>query len=168
MDNDNTIIKRMAAGWGIKTVPPAWANMMAKPMPMGNNKKGFVDRIEKDTVRNKDYRRVLYTAKNSQLVLMSLRPNEEIGSEVHPDKDQFFRFESGQGIVVINGIKHRVMNGSAVVVPAGAEHNVINIGRTDLKLYTLYSPPEHMDKVIRHTKLQAESRPEEYNGITTE
>jgi len=113
-------------------------------------KKGFVTDIETETVKNTDFRRVLYTGKFSQLVLMCLKPGEEIGAEVHDDVDQFFRFEEGEGAVVIDGVKHAVRDGSAVVVPSGANHNVLNTSKTaDLKLYTIYSPPEHQDKVVR-------------------
>ena len=131
--------------------------------------KGFDADLEKETKSNKDFRRVLYTAKNSQLVLMCLPPGTEIGMEVHPDRDQFFRFESGRGKVVIDGAEHPVKDGSGVIVPAGAMHNVVNTSKSsELKLYTIYSPPEHIDKVVRHTKADAEAAPEEYDGKTTE
>lgn len=131
--------------------------------------KGFCDNIEEETLKNTDFRRVLYTAKYSQLVLMSLKPGEEIGEEVHEKVDQFFRFEKGEGIAVIDGVEHKVRDGSAVIVPAGARHNVVNTSKkTPLKLYTIYSPPEHMDKVVRHTKAEAEAQPEEFDGKTTE
>lgn len=133
------------------------------------NKKGYRVDLEKETKRNGDFRRVLYTGKNSQLVLMSLRPKEEIGAEVHANRDQFFRFEAGKGLVIINNTKYRVQNGSGIIVPAGARHNVINTSAgSNLKLYTIYSPPEHQDKVVRHTKKEAMARPEEFNGRTTE
>ena len=132
-------------------------------------KKGFVADIEKETVKNTDFRRVLYTGKFSQLVLMSLKPGEEIGEEVHDDIDQFFRFEEGEGAVVIDGVKHAVKDGSAVVVPSGANHNVINTSKTaNLKLYTIYSPPEHQDKVVRKTREEAMAREEHFDGKTTE
>ena len=131
--------------------------------------KGYTTNIEKETVKNKDFRRVLYTGKHSQLVLMCLRPGEEIGEEVHTTVDQFFRFEEGEGVVIIDGAKNRVQNGSAVVVPAGAKHNVVNTSKkSELKLYTIYSPPEHQDKIVRHTKADAEANPEEYDGKPTE
>ncbi|GAA5263444.1 cupin domain-containing protein [Methanocalculus sp. MC3] len=132
-------------------------------------KKGFAADIETETVKNTDFRRVLYTGKYSQLVLMCLKAGEEIGSEVHDDIDQFFRFEEGEGKVVIDGVSHAVKDGSAVVVPAGAEHNVINTSKTaDLKLYTIYSPPEHQDKTIHKTKAEAEAAHEHFDGKTTE
>lgn len=134
-----------------------------------SNKKGYRVDLEKETRKNRDFRHVLYTGENSQLVLMSLKPKEEIGSEVHRDRDQFFRFETGDGLVVINNNKYRVKNGSGIIVPAGARHNVINTSaKSNLKLYTIYSPPEHIDRVIRHTKADAMARPEEFNGKTTE
>ena len=131
--------------------------------------KGFNTTLEKDALKNTDFRRVLYTGKHSQLVLMCLKPGEEIGEEVHPDVDQFFRFEKGEGLVVIDGVKHVVKDGSGAIVPCGARHNVINTSKTaELKLYTIYSPPEHQDKVVRHTKAEAEAKPEEYDGKPTE
>jgi len=131
--------------------------------------KGFNANIEKATLENENYRKVLYTSKHSQLVLMSLKPNEEIGMEVHPDNDQFFRFEKGQGKCVIDGNEYEVRDGSAVVVPAGARHNVINISDTEeLKLYTIYSPAHHKDGVVRTTKAEAEADSPEFDGATTE
>jgi len=132
-------------------------------------KKGFVGKIEKETLKNDDFRRVLYTGKYSQLVLMSLGPGEEIGEEVHDDVDQFFRFEDGKGLVVIDDVEHEVKDGMAVVVPSGAKHNVINTSKkNDLKLYTIYSPPEHQDGVVRHTKQEAMDNEEHYDGKPTE
>jgi mannose-6-phosphate isomerase-like protein (cupin superfamily) len=131
--------------------------------------KGYVTAIEKNTLKNKNFRKVLYTGKHSQLVLMSLRPMEEIGMEVHETLDQFFRFEKGKGKVIIDGVGHNVEDGDAVIVPAGAKHNVVNTSKKlELKLYTIYSPPEHQDKVIRKTKADAEASPEEFDGKTTE
>lgn len=131
--------------------------------------KGFNVNIEKETLDNENFRRVLYTAKHSQLVLMSLRPKEEIGMEVHPDNDQFFRFEKGIGKVIIDGNEYEVKDGSAIVVPAGANHNVINVSESDaLKLYTIYSPAHHKDGVIRATKAEAEANSPEFDGVTTE
>lgn len=132
-------------------------------------KKGFADNLEEETKKNTDFRRVLYTGKFSQLVLMSLKPNEDIGMEVHDTIDQFFRFEEGEGEVVIDATRHKVKDGSGVIVPSGAKHNVINTSKTkNLKLYTIYSPPEHQDKVVRRTKQEAVARKEEYDGKTTE
>jgi mannose-6-phosphate isomerase-like protein (cupin superfamily) len=132
-------------------------------------KKGFNSNIEKDTLENTDFRRVLYTGKFSQLVLMTLKPGEDIGSEVHDTVDQFFRFEAGEGVVEVDKMKYKVHDGSTVIVPSGAQHNVINTSKTDdLKLYTIYSPPEHIDKTVRHTKKQALAEPEEYDGKPTE
>jgi mannose-6-phosphate isomerase-like protein (cupin superfamily) len=131
--------------------------------------KGFNTNIEKDTVENGNFRKVLYTGKNTQLVLMSLKPREEIGLETHPDNDQFFRFEAGSGEVVIDGNRYSVTDGSAVVIPAGAEHNVTNISDSEeLKMYTLYSPPHHKDGILRKTKEEAEANDEEFDGVTTE
>jgi len=132
-------------------------------------KKGFSANLEGETVANTDFRRVLYTGKYSQLVLMRLKPREEIGEETHDDVDQFFRFEEGEGVVIIDGTKYKVTDGFGVIVPSGALHNVVNTSRTkDLKLYTIYSPPEHMDKVVRKTKQEAIARPEHFRGKTTE
>jgi mannose-6-phosphate isomerase-like protein (cupin superfamily) len=131
--------------------------------------KGYAIHLEQETTKNADFRRVLYTAKYSQLVLMSLRPGEEIGEETHPDRDQFFRFEAGEGKVIIDGIEHRVKDGEGVIVPAGARHNVINSSkRANLRLYTIYSPPEHQDGVVRHTKKEAVASEEHFDGRTTE
>jgi mannose-6-phosphate isomerase-like protein (cupin superfamily) len=132
-------------------------------------KKGFVENIEELTTTNSDFRRVLYTGKHTQLVLMSLKPGEEIGEEVHEENDQFFRFDAGTGKVIIDGHEQEVRDGFAVIVPAGAKHNVVNTGETeDLKLYTLYSPPHHKDGIVRSIKEEAESNEEEFDGITTE
>ena len=131
--------------------------------------KGFKSNIEKDTSSNTNFRRVLYTGKNSQLVLMNLKPSEEIGEEVHKTVDQFFRFEKGEGIVSIDGMRQKVADGDAVIVPAGAKHNVTNTSKTtELKLYTIYSPPEHQDGTVRKTKADALAKPEEFDGKTTE
>jgi mannose-6-phosphate isomerase-like protein (cupin superfamily) len=131
--------------------------------------KGYVTDIEKATKENENFRQVLYTAKHSQLVLMTLKPGEEIGEEVHEEIDQFFRFEEGEGKVVIDGAEHEVEDGSAVVVPAGARHNVVNTSSDEpLKLYTIYSPPEHQDGVVRASKEEAEANEEHFDGKTTE
>lgn len=125
---------------------------------------GYQNNIEKLTLENKFFRSVLYTAKNSQLVVMSLLPNEDIGEEIH-DVDQFFRFEKGEGKVVIDGEEFLVSDGFAVVVPAGAKHNIINLsGTEDLKLYTIYSPPHHRDGVVHQTKEDAIADDEHYDG----
>ncbi len=130
---------------------------------------GFFTGIEAATRVNTDFRRVLYTGKHSQLVLMSLLPGEEIGQEVHTDTDQFFRFEMGQGKCVIDGHEYLVKDGDAVIVPAGAQHNVINTSDSEaLKLYTIYSPAEHQDKVVRATKAEAMASEEHFDGVTTE
>ena len=128
--------------------------------------KGFIDNIEKLTTDNTDYRRVLYTGKHLQLVLMTLQPGEEIGSEVHRTHDQFLRVEAGRGEVVIDGAKHPLQDDDAVIVPAGARHNVINTGEGPLQLYTLYGPPEHRDGVVQATK--ADEFDEHFDGKTTE
>ena len=131
--------------------------------------KGYIDNIEKLTLENENFRKVLYTGKHSQLVLMSLKPNEDIGLEVHPNVDQFFRIEKGQGKVIIDGIEHEISDGSAVIVPSGSEHNVINTSATEsLKLYTIYSPANHKDGTIHETKEIAMASEEEFDGITTE
>ena len=131
--------------------------------------KGFFGEIEKDTLENKNFRKVLYTGKHSQLVLMNLKPKEEIGMEVHEENDQFFRFEQGIGKVIIDGNEYDVKDGTAIIVPSGAQHNVINVSETEeLKLYTIYSPAHHKDGIARLTKTEAEANEEEFDGKTTE
>lgn len=131
--------------------------------------RGFNTNIEKDTLENTNFRRILYTGKHCQLVLMSLKPLEEIGMEIHTDNDQFFRFESGQGKCIIDGNEYALADGSVIIVPAGAEHNIINVSETeDLKLYTLYAPAHHKDGVVRVTKVEAEADSPEFDGTTTE
>jgi len=131
--------------------------------------KGFNANIEKEALENSNFRKVLYTGKHSQLVLMSLKPLEEIGMEVHTDNDQFFRFEKGTGKCLIDGNEYALTDGSVIVVPAGAQHNIINISETDdLKLYTIYSPAHHKDGVVRATKAEAEADGPEFDGVTTE
>ena len=136
---------------------------------MFNMKKGFKQNIEQATLENTNFRKVLYTSAHNQLVLMSLQPKEEIGSEIHPDNDQFFRFESGNGQVVINETIYDISGGDAVIVPAGSKHNVINTSSdNELKLYTIYSPAHHQDGVVRATKAEAEADGPEFDGATTE
>jgi mannose-6-phosphate isomerase-like protein (cupin superfamily) len=131
-------------------------------------KKGYKDNIEELTTSNENFRKVLYTGAHSQLVLMSLLPGEDIGMEIHEENDQFFRFESGKGKVVINETEYEVEDGDAVVVPAGAQHNIISVGETPLKLYTIYSPAHHKDGIIRTTKQEALENEADFDGITTE
>lgn len=130
--------------------------------------KGWSANLEEMTVKNRNFRQVLYTGKHSQLVVMSLAPGEEIGMETHSHLDQFFRFESGEGKVIVDGNEHTVKDGFGAIVPAGAEHNVVNTGTTPLKLYTIYSPPEHLVDTVRATKADAVADPEEWDGKTTE
>ena len=129
--------------------------------------KGFVQNIEGLATDNADFRRVLYTAKNCQLVLMALKPKEEIGAEIHK-LDQFFRVEEGNGEAVLDGVRTAIRSGFAVLVPAGTNHNIINTGSVPLKLYTLYSPPNHRDGVVHHTRADAEADDEQFDGKTTE
>jgi len=134
-----------------------------------SGKIGFVADIEKETKENTDFRRVLYTGEKSQFVLMCLQPMEDIGMETHNESDQFFRFEEGNGTVVINGKEYTVKAGSGIIVPRGSKHNVLNPSKTDLlKLYTIYSPPNHLDKVVRKTKQDALATEEHFDGKTTE
>jgi len=131
--------------------------------------KGFHTNIEHDTLENSNFRKVLYTGKHSQLVLMSLQPKEEIGLETHAENDQFLRFEGGNGTVFIDDSEYEVEDGDAVIVPAGAQHNVVNLSETEeLKIYTIYSPPHHKDGTVHTTKKQAETDDEEFDGTTTE
>jgi mannose-6-phosphate isomerase-like protein (cupin superfamily) len=159
-----------AAAVGAKELPKIAEKKTDKTAEKAKNKmKGYSIDIEKATLENNNFRKVLYTSKYSQLVLMSLKPGEEIGMEVHKDNDQFFRVEEGQGKCIINGNEYQIGKRSAVVVPAGAQHNVINTLKTSpLKLYTIYSPPHHKDQIVRATKEQAEANPEEFDGVTTE
>jgi mannose-6-phosphate isomerase-like protein (cupin superfamily) len=130
--------------------------------------KGFVDDIEKLTEDNDDFRRVLYTGKNLQLVLMALKPGDEIGEEIHEDGDQFFRIEAGEGQVWIDGVSNEVKADDGIVVPGGAKHNVVNTGSSPLKLYTLYGPPEHIEGTVHKTKADADVSHEHFDGRTTE
>ena len=125
--------------------------------------KGFVQDIEDLAVKNDEFRRVLYTAKHCQLVVMALKPKEEIGAEVHT-LDQFFRVEAGTGEAILDGVRTAIRAGFAVVVPAGANHNIINTGSVPLKLYTLYAPPNHRDGVVHHTRVDAEADNEHFDG----
>ncbi|MBN1494916.1 cupin domain-containing protein [Candidatus Peregrinibacteria bacterium] len=131
--------------------------------------KGFNTNIEQATLDNNNFRQVLYTGKHCQLVLMCIQPNEEIGMEVHNENDQFFRFEAGAGKCIIDGNEYTVKDGSAIIVPAGAEHNIINTSSTELlKLYTIYSPAHHKDGILRATKQEAEQNEADFDGVTTE
>jgi len=131
--------------------------------------KGFIKNIEKLTLENESFRKVLYTAKYSQLVVMTLQPNEEIGMEVHEDRDQFFRVEEGVGKAVLDGVETVIEDGFAVVIPAGTMHNIVNTSSKNvLKLYTIYSPAEHQDGIERKTKADAMKNEEHFDGKTTE
>ena len=138
-----------------------WVNERSEVM------KGFVQDIEGIAVKNSEFRRVLYTAKNCQLVVMALKPKEEIGEEVHT-LDQFFRVEEGSGEAILDGVRTAIQAGFAVLVPAGSNHNIINTGNVPLKLYTLYAPPNHRDGVVHHTRKEAEVDDEQFDGKTTE
>ena len=132
-------------------------------------KKGYFGPIENLTVENTNFRQVLYTGQHCQLVLMSLKPNEDIGMEVHTENDQFFRFEQGEGRVLIDDNEYQVTDGSAIIVPAGAKHNIINTSSTEmLKLYTIYSPAHHKDGIVRATKEEAMANEADFDGVTTE
>ena len=130
--------------------------------------KGYIDDIEDSTKANGDFRRVLYTGKHMQLVLMSIQPGEDIGEETHEDVDQFFRVESGKGEVFIDGRTTKIEADSAILVPAGARHNIRNTGEKPLQLYTLYAPPNHADGIAFRTKADAEASKEHFEGLTTE
>ena len=131
--------------------------------------KGYVDNIEKLTLDNTNFRHVLYTDKNTQLVLMCIQPHDDIGEEVHK-VDQFLRIEQGSGQAILDGVSHDIADGSAIVVPAGTKHNIVNAGENPLKLYTVYSPPEHIDGTIHVTKADAMAAEEtdHFDGKTTE
>ena len=148
----------------LEAVPRTGAEMIREE----GGKTGFVDDIENMTKANDDFRRVLYTGKHLQLVLMALQHGEEIGEEVHLDADQFFRVDKGKGEVWIDGTRTKIEDDMAIVVPAGARHNVKNTGDEQLKLYTLYGPPEHADKTIHVTKADAQASKEHFDGKTTE
>jgi mannose-6-phosphate isomerase-like protein (cupin superfamily) len=144
--------------------------MVEPPAEGSGMKRGFCDDIERLTIDNEDFRRVLYTGQHLQLVVMTLQSGEEIGEEVHEDRDQFFRFEEGEGAVFIDGRENRVMEDFAVIVPSGCRHNVRNTGSGPLRFYTIYGPPEHKDRVVQRSKQEAEARHrvEEWDGATTE
>ena len=129
--------------------------------------KGFVKNIEALSVANSNFRQVLYTAQNCQLVVMSLKPKEDIGMEVHK-LDQFFRVEEGSGEAILDGVHKPIGTGFAIIVPAGTKHNIVNTGSASMKLYTLYAPPNHRDGVIHRTKADAEADKEHFDGKTTE
>lgn len=132
-------------------------------------KKGFHDNIEERTIANDNFREVLYTGQHSQLVLMTLQPGEDIGMEIHAGNDQFFRFDAGTGQVIVNETTYEVSDGDAVVVPAGANHNVINTSATEpLRLYTIYSPAHHQDGIVRATKAEAMANEADFDGVCTE
>lgn len=149
----------------LHTIATGDVQMLPKEkMPM----KGYVINIEKATVENNYFRKVLYTAKNMQLVLMNLKPGEDIGEEIH-QLDQFIRIESGEGKAILNGIVHMISDGFSIIVPAGTKHNLINTSSSKpLKIYTLYAPPNHLDGTIHKTKADAEKDEEHFEGITTE
>jgi mannose-6-phosphate isomerase-like protein (cupin superfamily) len=129
--------------------------------------KGFVQNIEGLAVKNDEFRRVLYTARHCQLVVMALKPGEEIGAETHT-LDQFFRVEEGSGEAVLDGVRTAISTGFAVIVPAGTNHNIVNTGSMPLKLYTIYAPPNHRDGIVHHTRHDAEADHEHFDGKTTE
>jgi mannose-6-phosphate isomerase-like protein (cupin superfamily) len=129
--------------------------------------KGYITNIEKDTLENSNFRKVLYTSKNSQLVLMSIKVGDDIGEETH-ELDQFIRIEAGQAKVILDDVEHGVGEDFAVVIPAGTKHNVVNTGSDDLKLYSIYSPPEHKDGIVHATKEVAQTAEEHFDGQTTE
>jgi len=139
----------------------------SKLLRKGEIMKGFVKNIESIAIKNEDFRQVLYTAKNCQLVIMSLKPSEDIGMEVHK-LDQFFRVEEGNGEAILDGVHTKIKAGFAVLVPAGTKHNIVNSGSVPMKLYTIYSPPNHRDGVIHTTKAVAETDNEHFDGKTTE
>jgi len=132
-------------------------------------KKGYKENIEKLTLENNNFRKILYSAEHMQLVLMSIKPGQDIGLETHEENDQFFRCDDGQGKVIINETEYSITDGDAVIVPSGAKHNVINTSDTeDLKLYSIYSPAHHKDGIVRGTKKEAEENEADFDGVTTE
>jgi mannose-6-phosphate isomerase-like protein (cupin superfamily) len=143
-------------------------NIARESQPEKSNKKGFETNIEQDTLDNDKFRKVLYTAKNMQLVLMTLKPGEDIGEEVHPAIDQFFRIEAGIGKSIINDNEYDITDGDIVIIPQGCKHNIINTGNVALQMYTIYTPPNHQDKIEFTTKEEASKSKEKFNGTTTE
>lgn len=129
---------------------------------------GYLSNIESQTLENSDYRRVLYTGKHLQLVLMTLKVGQEIGSETHADHDQFFRIEEGNGEIAINDTTHKIKGGDAIIVPAGARHNLMNKGEIPLRLYTLYGPPTHRDQLVEKSKADADAATEAFDAMTTD
>lgn len=146
---------------------PAAQQLQSPAAPVAHPGKGYLQDIEARTLANDDFRRVLYTSRYCQLVVMSLQPTEDIGEEVH-QLDQFFRFEAGTGSVVLDGVAEPVRHGVAVLVPAGIRHNIVNTGTTPLKLYTIYAPPSHRDGVVHHTRADADGDDEHFDLQTTE
>jgi len=130
--------------------------------------KGFVEDLEEITEKNDNFRKVIYTGQHLQLVVMSLQPGQEIGAETHRDRDQFFRVEKGKGAIEIDGVRTRIKGDYAVIVPAGARHNLINTGDKPLRVYTLYAPPEHRDGLVQRERLDAKGDTEHFDGVTTE
>ena len=149
----------------IKPIRRIWLKNTQLKIRINRHMKGYIANIEKETLDNTDYRRVLYTAKNSQLVLMALQPGEEIGLETH-HLDQFIRIEQGRAKAILDDVEHELADDFAVVIPAGTKHNVINTGDEVLKLYSIYSPPEHKDGTVHPTK--ADESEEHFDGQTTE
>jgi mannose-6-phosphate isomerase-like protein (cupin superfamily) len=129
--------------------------------------KGYVVNIEELTEANKDFRQVLYTGQNLQLVLMSLKPGQDIGAETHATHDQFFRVEKGKGKIVIDGVSQKLKSGAGIVVPTGAQHNLINTGDKPMKIYTIYGPPNHLDQLVQKTKAEAQVSSEHFDGKVT-
>lgn len=154
------------AGFALATTSGAYGQ--APQTTKGKTTQGFVGDIEELSEKNSDFRRVLYTGKKLQLVVMTLKPGEEIGEEVHDNGDQFFRVEEGEGEVLIEGKRSRIRSGDAVLIPAGARHNIVNSGKKSLHVYTLYAPPEHRDRTVQATKADAEKSPQHFDGKTTE
>jgi len=159
--------KQLVSGWTRQAGPRLRNTHPLAVVAADEEKTGFVVDMETESTENTDFRRVLYTGENLQLVLMSLKPDEEIGMEVHKDNDQFFRVDGGSGVCSIGGKETAIKNGAAFVIPAGSEHNV-TAGADGLKLYAIYGPPHHKDGTIHKTKAEAERSKEEFDGVTTE